>query len=226
MHSWNRNVAIVIVFAGAFLLSSPAEAKGFFLITYGEKIVDVGVVAEEHREAMREEFGADPSVGFIHNGFGLFWLNIWTWDGRYCAYQGDQYMELEPQQAAMLLGVPLNQLRKPIFYRFPPGLLILIVIVAIYATHKFVTASKEKKLSALFEDPRYKRALNMISERVKQAEGASETEGDQESAFDKGLEDGVAYLAGEGIPEAEGRSNLATMVNIIVQSRQEEVAQT
>ena len=45
MHSWNRNVAIVIVFAGAFLLSSPAEAKGFFLITYGEKIVDVGVVA-------------------------------------------------------------------------------------------------------------------------------------------------------------------------------------
>ena len=91
---------------------------------------EIGEVPEEHHEAIRTELGGPANVGFVHHAFGLFWLDIWTWDGRFCLYHGDKYWEIDAEQAAVFLGKPIDKLGKPIFYTLPPGLLVLIAIVA------------------------------------------------------------------------------------------------
>ena len=130
MRSAMKRSLLPMLLTIAFLLTGNAEARGLVIINHGEDIVDIGEVAEEHKESVRTEIGGDAKIGYIHNAFGVFWLNIWTWDGRYCLYLNDQYWELEPEQAATLLGQPDRALRNPLFYTFPPGLLVLIAIVA------------------------------------------------------------------------------------------------
>ena len=111
-------------------------------------------------------------MGFIHQAFGLFWLDIWTWEGRFCLYRDDQYWEIDAEQAAVLLGKPVDKLfGKPIFYTLPPGLLVLIAIAAIFIPYKIISSRKEKKLEKLFDDSRYQHALKMISDRADQATG-------------------------------------------------------
>jgi hypothetical protein len=90
-----------MVVAVACLAATEAEARrGFVLINHGDAIEELGPVIEEHRQAIREETGVNSQVGFIHQRFGLFYLDRWTWDGRYCLFSGDQYWESQPEQAA------------------------------------------------------------------------------------------------------------------------------
>ena len=130
MCSAMKRSLLPMLLAIAFLLPGSAEARGVVVFNHGEDIVDIGEVAEEHKESVRTEIGGDAKIGYIHNAFGVFWLNIWTWDGRYCLYLNDQYWEFEPEQAATLPGQPDRALRNPLLYTFPPGLLVLIAIVA------------------------------------------------------------------------------------------------
>ena len=52
--------------------------------------------------------------------------DLWTWDGKYCLYHGDNVWELTPEDAAGLLGVKVDDLGKPLLYRIPLGILILL----------------------------------------------------------------------------------------------------
>jgi hypothetical protein len=200
-------------------MPSNVEAGGLLVYNHGEDIVEIGNVVEEEKSAVQEATGKDVAVGYIHNAFGLFWLNIWTWDGRFCLYTGDQYWEIEPEQAAMLLNVPVDSLQKPLFYRFPPGLIVLLAIAAFYITSKSLQAVKGKKVQALFEDTRYQRALEMFGERTKERPEVSETDVERGTRTEKALEEAVVYLRGEGIPDEEARQNLTTLINVIIASQ-------
>jgi len=88
----SHTITLLAILAALLLIPTHAEAgRGIVIINHGEDIKEIGAVVDEHAADVREATGADPAVGFIHDGFGLFWLNIWTWNGRYCLYAGDQY---------------------------------------------------------------------------------------------------------------------------------------
>ena len=103
MHSWTKWAALLVLLGVFLLFPSRAEA-GLIVYHSGEKIKEIGEVTEEHQEGIKTEFGGPVTVGFIHQAFGLFWLDIWTWDGRFCLYRDDQYSEIDGKQAAVLHG--------------------------------------------------------------------------------------------------------------------------
>jgi hypothetical protein len=206
------------VLAATLLIPSQVEARrGIVIINHGEEIKEIGPVADEYVADVREATGTLATVGFIHDGFGIFWLNIWTWNGRYCLYANDQYWELDPEQAATLLGTPEARLSGPFFYRFPPGLLVLIAIVALIGVAKISSLRREKQLEHLFQDERYQRALRLIEDRTTPAIEGSEIV-DERSAFNQGFEEAVQYLNGEGVPVGQAQKNLVSLIEVIAQS--------
>jgi len=224
MRRSGNTVALLTVLTAVLLIPTRAEARmGIVIFNHGEDIKEIGAVVDEHVEDVREATGTSPSVGFIHDGFGLFWLNVWTWNGRYCLYEGDQYWELEPAYAALLLGVAQSELSSPLFYRFPPGLFALVGIGVLIGVAKIFSVRREKALGRLFEDERYRRALDLIRERTA-ASTEDEKAVDDDAAFAKGFEDAVNYLNGEGVPADQARENLVTMINVIAESQQQAAA--
>jgi hypothetical protein len=218
-------LALVAVLAVAPWIPTQVEAgRGIVVITQGEDIKEIGAVADEYVAEVREVTGTVPTVGFIHEGFGLFWLNVWTWDGRYCLYADDQYWEIEPAQAATLLGIPESQLSSPFFYRVPPGLLVLIAIAILIGIAKVFSLRREKQLEQLFQDERYQRALTLINDRTAATNEGTEI-GDEKAAFERGFEEAVQYLNGEGVPVAQAQQNLVSMIEVIAQSSPQAMAQ-
>lgn len=106
----------------ALLSPSVAEAKGLVLITTGDTIADLGKVSVQGKGG--PGLGL-PNVGYKYSYFGIFWLDLWTYDGTYCLHSGNNYEPISAAQAAMLLGKPEASLSPPWGYRFPLGLLIL-----------------------------------------------------------------------------------------------------
>ncbi len=223
MYRTLKLVAFSTLVLTAFLLPSEAEARrGIAIINYGDTVKTIGPVAEPG-QLPPEASGAQ--VGYVHNRFGLFWLDVWTWDGRYCLFQNDSYWEIEPEQAAAALGVSVDQLTKPMLYRVPPGLVAVLVLVVVGIGYNAMGSSKNKQVAQLFEDARYRRALELIEQRTKQAPEDSQPEPGGSTPFALGFEDGVKYLEGEGINRSEAEANLGVMVNTIVASQQEAASQ-
>ena len=109
MRSWTKWATFLSILAVFLLLPSQAEGAGLVVYHYGENVKEIGEVTEEHQESIRTELGGPAQVGFIHNAFGLFWLDIWTWDGRFCLYRGEQYWEIDAEQAAVFLDAEARQ---------------------------------------------------------------------------------------------------------------------
>lgn len=126
---------------GAIMLNaSDAQAKrGIVIINSGEDIDHVGDVLPAHLPALQQSTGASkPAVGYMYSEFGIFWLNIWTWDGKYVLFEGDNFWALTPEHAAGYLGVPVAKLSKPLFYTIPPGLVVILLLVIGFGVFWFV----------------------------------------------------------------------------------------
>ena len=219
-------IGCVVLVVTACLASTDAEARrGIVLINHGDAIKEIGSVSDEHRQAIIDEIGVTPQVGFIHQRFGLFYLDLWTWDGRYCMFSGEQYWELNPEQAAELLGLSVADLQTPLLYRMPPGLGIAVLVVAIFAAVKIRERSKMKQLRGLFDDARYQRALDFIKKRTEASPDTTDEEPVASDAFQKGVDDAVAYLTGEGVSDSEARANLQSMMQVIAAAQQHSEAQ-
>ena len=116
----------------AMMLFKPAsaEAKGLILITYGDDISKVAEIPPAQLEGVKQATGAtNPLIGYKYNQFGIFFLNIWTWGGEYVIYENDTYWDLGAEGAAQLLGIQMEQLKKPLGYRIPPGLILVLILV-------------------------------------------------------------------------------------------------
>ena len=138
---------------------SRAEAQlGFVLITHGQDIMHLGDVPAKVQQEMLADLRVSGTVkvGYLYEGFGLFWLDIWTWDGQFCVYTGTNYDPIDATKAAALLGKP-GKLSKPFFYRFPPGLLIVVPLVVAWAWVKMhrrraAAAAVDQQLEAPEQD--------------------------------------------------------------------------
>jgi hypothetical protein len=111
-------VVLGIVFAAA-----PAHAgRGLVIITTGEDVVHLRDLTVEEQAS----FGAFASLGYKHEYFGVFWVDVLRYGGEYVVYTGDSYAELDDQMLAYLHPGSV-----PITYFLPPGLLIILALIEI-----------------------------------------------------------------------------------------------
>jgi hypothetical protein len=217
-------LAVIILFS----CPSPVQAKGLVLITWGETIKHVEDVPVQPKGKLPQGLGlpgGNLAVGFHYSYFGIFWLDLWTWGGKFCLYQGQNYLPLQPNEIAEILGKSEDQLSKPWYYTFPPGLMIIVGIVGLCIVVGLFTKSPEQKVKVLLEDPRYQKALEVLSEESKKQEAAaaarahaqSETEAQVGGAvpaeapaaeIDKPYVAALNHLIGEGIAAHEAEQNL------------------
>jgi len=115
-----------LALATAALSAQEAQARGIMIITYGETVMHYADLATDVRQALKDETGQELQVGYLYNSFGVFWLELWTWDGEYCLYEGDNVLRLTPEQLAEVMKTTPDELGKPLLYTFPLGLLVLL----------------------------------------------------------------------------------------------------
>lgn len=220
------------------LLHAPMRAEAAkvpFVITTGDSISNIGQVPAEAKPAIEKLTQPGVEVGFVYSYFGLFWLDAWTWDGRYCLYHGKTIWKLSPTQTAKILGIEENKLPTPLFYRFPSLLVLLVVgVIAMFIIGKF-TKSDEEIAAELLKDDRYKEALTLFreqyskakSEQPKSADAATGQDAKKESEevdedevkerqMKAALEPGVAFLVSKGVPKEEAEQKLEVLARVEV----------
>lgn len=228
----------LIFLAGVFLFPSSAEARrrGIFFINTGDTVKEVGKVKAEFGPEIKQAVGASevPTVGYLHNRFGLFWLDVWTWDGKYCLYTDadNTYWEIEKAQAAELMGVAESDVSKPLFYTVPPGLVILCMLVVVFAVVKMrelkQTREHQERFRAVAEDKRYQEALKIIQERMHPEDAADETGDESEEPYpaSQGVDyetahaEAVQHLVDNGEDREEAEANLNMLVAAVVASNE------
>jgi len=124
-----RSLSLVLpalALATVTLSAEEVQAKGIMIITHGESVLHYADLPTEVRANLKTETGHDLNVGYLYSHFGIFWLDLWTWDGQYCLYEGDDVLRLTPEQVAEVMSTTPDKLGKPLLYTFPLGLLILL----------------------------------------------------------------------------------------------------
>ena len=100
------------------------------LITSGDEIRKVGDLTAEVQKEADAELGPGVSVGFMYQQFGLFFLEVWTWEGKYVLFRDDEYWDPPQEEIANMAGVSnVEDLGKPWQYTFPPGLIAIVLLV-------------------------------------------------------------------------------------------------
>ena len=214
----------------ATVLATPdtAEARrGPVLITHGDSIKHIADLPAALREEARAEGKTPPAVGWVHEQFGVFWLDVWTWNGRLCLYTDEGYMDnIPPAALAELAGISESELKPPFLYHFPPGLMLIVGGVVVWggaACRNNVRSKAEgRRIRELFEDGRYKRALEILGEhhaRRQAAAAAAESAGqpapEADPQDDGGFAAAVQHLVDSGIDRPDAERNLSTMLSLL-----------
>ena len=222
MRIWFRGtpgwVFLIVVF-----LTANADAQ--FLITHGEKFSSYGDVPEEIRAEMRAE-GEEvlTEIGYKYDHFGLFWLELWTWDGGWCVFNEDTntYFPLEKTQAAILLDESPDDLGKPFRYKFPLLLVIVVVLVILGAIGSRVGKSNEDKIKKLLADDRYQQAVAIMQDHQEEIEKQA-TESDELPAEDEvGFNKAIDYLTSQSIERAEAEQNLSLVLAMLAAASEQD----
>ena len=112
------------------------------------KIPIVYSVGDQIDEIAPSPDGHGVKLGYKYWQFSLFWLNIWTSEGEFVAYEevGDtkNYESLgkTPQEAAATSGMSADKFKKPFSYSYPPGLLIFGGIIGFVVLKKVAGAAR------------------------------------------------------------------------------------
>jgi hypothetical protein len=78
-------------------------------------------------------------LGVLCSRFGIFWLDIWRWDKKYVFYASNRFWEITEQEAeAAAVSVS-----KPITLTVPPGLIVIIAIIALVILAKVLGRRKQ-----------------------------------------------------------------------------------
>ena len=133
-----------------------AQAKrrgGFKLYTFGPANSEIGPIKpgtienlDEQARLNCEALRADM-VGFNYQHFGLFWLDIWSWSGKFTVYNKlqDAPLVVTDAQAAALLGISQKELSKPLSYHIPWGLVIIVGLISLKVVPRLIMARRRKK---------------------------------------------------------------------------------
>jgi hypothetical protein len=136
-----------LVALGILLLApAPASAGIPIPIIWGEgdEIDHVQDLPPQLKQELAKEVKGMPSsvaVGFHYKRLHVFWANLWTWEGTYCLYAGDQYWPLTLAQVVALTGKSESDFSKPFLYKFPLGLLILGGVILLIVAGSLLSRS-------------------------------------------------------------------------------------
>ena len=213
------------------LLPSTAEARrGLVLITTGNTIKHVADVADDMKPVVRSVTGTsvDYHVGYLHERIGVFWIDLWTWGGEYVLYDDSEQdlWSLDAEQTAAIMGATPDELSKPIFYTFPPGLLALGAIGIVCAGMQSRVGKSEalanKEVERLLSDSRYERSFEVILKHhhQKQLAAASGTGGEESFEEDSAVFDrAVRQLVEQGIAYNDAYCNLNLLLDAAFAAR-------
>ena len=167
------------------------------LITQGEAIKHLADVPDDRKPEARRIAGIHADIGYRHQHVGVLWLDLWSWDGEYCLYQGTSSWDLTPSQAASLLGISQAELRKPILYSVPIGLVALLITGGTGLALVGSKRSNKADFDEVMTDPRYLRAWEILHEE----------EGNVDEA--------VEYLGNQGIAREQAIRRLCAMKAVL-----------
>src|SRR5262249_61358690 len=103
-HLLTRGLLLALVLG--FFSPTRASAKGIILITHGDTVKEYGPIVDREGKAWAaaQTGRTDLTVGFAYDYFGVFWIDLWTWGGKYVVYSDKQGWEIPEETAAKLLG--------------------------------------------------------------------------------------------------------------------------
>ena len=155
-HRQSLPVFLSVIVAAMLLGAGEAQAKqGFKLWTVGETISSIGPV----KPGIMSEYDAPAGynqVGFKYDYAGLFWLDFWNWDGQYCVTNGVKYLNptLSKEEAARLMGTTTASLGKPLNYRIPYGLVIVLGLVGLKFVPRLIMKRRQQQAAGNFDPSR------------------------------------------------------------------------
>lgn len=125
------------------LATAPASAgKGFILYGHGDHIADRDEIPREIAAELPAEFSG-ARIGYMYGYFDIFYLNVFTWDGKPVIYSGDTYWDLDEESLEGLRAAGAGSaLEAPWSYKIPPGAVILVVGIGLW-----ILASRNKTAS-------------------------------------------------------------------------------
>ncbi len=221
MRIWFRRTIPGLVFLIVVFLTAYADAQ----ITHGDKFSSYGDVSEEIRAEMRAQ-GEEvlTEIGYKYSHFGLFWLELWTWDGEWCAFNEDTntYLPLEKDDVADLLGESPHDLSKPFRYRFPLLLVIVFVLAILGAIVSRVGKSNEDKIKKLLADDRYQQAVAIMQDHQEEIEKQATESGELPPQDDGGFNKAIEYLTSQSIERAEAEQNLSLVLGMLAAASEQD----
>ena len=181
-----------LVTFGAMSTSSRAGIPIIYGV--GDTIAYVADLPADH--PARQEIGA-VALGYKYWRFHIYWGDLWTSGGEFGLYNGDAYWSLgtDPKLVAEETGVPIEQIRRPFFYLFPLGWVILAGLVVVCTVYGIIAGrnAPATKAAKLLKQPRYKEALEIAG------------------AGPDGFRNAVAYLEGQGVPADQAAGNMSLL---------------
>ena len=238
-----RRIVFVGFLTGFALVSftEEAHARGAILITHGETVKHVADLPDEMAERIFRVHKRNLAVGYKYSAFGIFWLDLWTWDGEHCLFAGDDVFEVDEKQFEQIAGKPKSQFSKPWYYTFPPGLLVIAGIFVISIPFIVRADARHKALQAKFEelvaDSRYQQALEILTKEDAKPEAEATDESfpvlsdkpspskeEPETPVDDPFDKAVQFLVDNGIARDEAKENLVLIVSFLAAQAEAEAA--
>ena len=102
------------------------------IIGWHDGINTVGKPSKDSKiDINKYNLGANAEVGHHYQTFSFFLPIIWTWGGEYCVWNsgiltGVHYVVISDEDASELVGYDLSSRKRPFFYRWPMGILIVL----------------------------------------------------------------------------------------------------
>jgi len=139
----------------------------------GEEMTEMGELPPEVSRSVAEEIGTQVTVAFLYERAHVFWLDLWTWNGRHVLHSGDKCWEPDSTGWQNMIGSePSATYGKPIMYRIPLLPALLVVAIVGYAIRKRFFKTDQEKLEAIMNDRRYQRSLETLLGRHDHEESA------------------------------------------------------
>jgi len=206
-------------FLGVFILAFcgvASDARGIpipIIFGNGEEMTEMGELPSEVSRDVENELGTRVTVAFLYEHVHVYYLDVWTWNGRYVLHSGNKYWEPGSDKwQKMIGGEPSDKYGKPILYRIPLLTALLSVIVAGAVLRKLFFKTDQEKLAALMNDKRYQRALETVFGKNNDEESAVATTTLDRQRFLNAKN----QLISEGVDIHAAESNLQTIVDAIL----------
>ncbi len=180
---------------------APVVARVRVVWGQGEKISDSGALEGDSQRAVSQQLGDNVRVGFHYQQFHVFYVDLWTWDGKHVLYNGDKYWELPEEEWRSLLGhSAADKFSTPFLYRCPLVFPLAVLAVVAWPIKTRLFPDDFTQLQRLLKDPRYIASLEIA---LPQDGYPLRSQFDQ-SQYDAAL----THLTASRIPEREARRGL------------------